>query len=365
MIVRIPVGKVVRSTRDFVPTGACLGVAGISLLVVLALNGSYYGLIFEIGLGYAIVTAGMVIQIGHSHQLAFSQSAFLGLGAYGVAVMETRYGFSPGEAVLAAVGLGAGAAMLMGSLVTRVPGLALALATLVLPLMLSELVSFSSYLNSYNGINGVLPLWSGGSYQGSLVQTGIVASLLLGVVIGASYRLLRSAVGLELSALAANEGMALGVGVGLRRRKMEVFVIGSALATLGGAVVASVQGVSSPDMFAETAELTLLIMLFIGGRRNLIAASLGAIGIEFLPAVSYWISTNLPIIEGVLLIGVFLFEPRGLAGLVGRGWGWVGQAASGSWSLSRKVVRERGIAERPEPGSSIGSLVESSESESP
>ena len=77
----------------------------------------------------------MVLQLGYSRQLAFSQSVFMGVGAYGTGVLETKYGFSSLESLLAVIGLAAVAALLIGAVVTRAPGLALALATLLLPLV--------------------------------------------------------------------------------------------------------------------------------------------------------------------------------------------------------------------------------------
>ena len=45
----------------------------------------YTGSVFVLSACYAIVTAGMAVQIGFSQQIAFCQSVFMGAGAYGVA----------------------------------------------------------------------------------------------------------------------------------------------------------------------------------------------------------------------------------------------------------------------------------------
>ena len=49
------------------------------------------------------------------------------------------------------------AALLIGAVVTRAPGLALALATLLLPLFIYQLATYSSWLGSFSGIDGVAP----------------------------------------------------------------------------------------------------------------------------------------------------------------------------------------------------------------
>ena len=113
------------------------------------------------GIAYAIVTVGMVLQLGYSRQLAFSQSVFMGVGAYGTGVLETKYGLSSIESLLAVIALAAVVSLLIGAVVTRAPGLALALATLLLPLFVYQLATDSAWLGSFSGIDGVLPFVTG------------------------------------------------------------------------------------------------------------------------------------------------------------------------------------------------------------
>jgi branched-chain amino acid transport system permease protein len=303
-----------------VPLGYGVAVAGVAIIVLLGLGGSYEANVFTVALGYAIVTIGMSIQLGYSHQLAFSQSAFMGFGAYAVAILEVKYQVPVPLAFLAAIVGAALVSLLMSSVLTRIAGLALALVTLLIPQIVSQLATFSHYLGSFAGLSGVESLYNGETFQQSLLGTGIVAALILGLVTFIAVRILRSGVGLQLSAVAANERMAEGMGVSLGQRKVEVFVLGSVLAALGGAVVASAQNIVTPDLAAESSQLTLLVMLFVGGRRSVWGAIVGAVAIEYLSNLSGTITTNLSIIEGVLLLLVLLFEPDGLGGIVQRGW---------------------------------------------
>lgn len=302
--------------HDPVPllTGGMVALVG-SLVLGLA-GGSYLGSTIAVGLGYGVVTVGMVVQLGYSKQLAFSQSVFMGVGAYGSGILETRYGFSSAEAILASLGIGLVASLVIGGIVTRAPGLALALATLLLPLFIYELATFSTYLGSFTGIEGIPPLWNAPSYSTMLVQSGIVISVVLGAATAAALRVMRSAVGLHLMAMSEDERLAAGLGASLRQRRLEVFVFGSVLATLGGALVASSEGLVTPDILAESAEITLLIMVFVAGRKSVLAAIGGAVLIEFLTTSSAFVSTNLTTFEAIALVLVLLLEPDGFAGIV-------------------------------------------------
>ena len=304
--------------HDPVPLTATVVITVLGGLILAAMNGSYLGLTVTTGVAYAVVTVGMVLQLGYSRQLAFSQSVFMGVGAYGTGVLETKYGFSSLESLLAVIVLAAVASLLMGAVVTRAPGLALALATLLLPLFVYQLATDSGWLGSFSGIDGVLPFWNGPDYESTLVRSGIISVLLLGLAAGLVLRVIRSGVGLQLMAMASDERLGESIGVSLRQRRLEVFVLGSVLAAVGGAVLVSAQGLVTPDVLSETAEITLLLMLFVAGRKSVVGAILGAIVIEYLTTSTSFISTNIGIIEGIALLIILLVEPDGVAGAVAR-----------------------------------------------
>jgi branched-chain amino acid transport system permease protein len=347
------------------PTGTAIGVTALAILAVVALQGGYYGSVLVLGIAYAIVTVGMAVQIGYSHQLAFSQSVFMGMGAYGVALLNTRYGW-PVPLTLPVVVLGSGlVGTAVGSVVTRAPGLALALATVLFPIPVTTYVTYSDYLGSYTGIGGIAPLWTGDSASDSLIRSGIAAALLLGLCVFACGRILRSGIGLEL-AVSSDERSAGALGIRIGRRRLELFVLGSMLAALGGAVFAGTQTVVSSDLFGQVSELTLLVMLFVGGRRSLVGAVVGAIGIEYLAGSTTFINTHLLIIEGVLLTVVLLFEPGGLAAIaVGAGRRLLGptsvHAGPGRQGLVRSLASSgpvrSGRAESLAPGEDVPALV--------
>jgi len=130
---------------------------------------------------------------------------------------------------------------------------------------------------------------------------------------------MKSGIGLELLLVGQNERMAAALGINTRRRKLEVFVLSAALAALGGAVFAGTQTLVSPTNFDQTAELTLLIMLFVGGRSWIVGGLVGTVLIQFLANGSSAISSRLPIIEGVLFTLILLYAPEGFVGVLRRG----------------------------------------------
>ena len=145
-------------------------VLAAGAIIVLVYGQQYTGSVFILSATYAIVTAGMAVQIGFSQQIAFSQSVFFGVGAYGVALLNTHFNMS---VLLAAVIMVVGAALvalLLGSVVTRASGLALAVATLMLPLIAVGYVSGSGYLGGPVGAPLTGTLWPSSSASSAVVD---------------------------------------------------------------------------------------------------------------------------------------------------------------------------------------------------
>lgn len=311
-----------RVPRGLTPTAL---VAVVGVVFVLIWGQQYAGSVFVLAACYAIVTAGMAVQIGFSQQIAFSQSVFMGVGAYGVAMLNTHYNMPVLIATPIVLVGSALLAILLGSVVTRASGLALAVATLMLPLIAVGYVSGTGFLGGAVGAPLPGTLWpsSSASTSVALVGGGLIVIALLALAVFIAARILTSDIGLELFVLGVDERTAAALGVRTPRRKLELFTLGCVFAALGGAMYAGTQQFVPETLVDPTAELALLIMLFIGGRRSVIGAVVGALVIQYLQGASNWVSVNILVVEGLLLTVVLLVDPEGLAGIVTTGIAWL------------------------------------------
>jgi branched-chain amino acid transport system permease protein len=316
-----------RVPRGGVPTGVVI-VAGA--LIVLIYGQQYTGSVFVLAGCYAIVTAGMAVQIGFSQQIAFSQSVFMGVGAYGVALLNSHFNMPVLLATVIVLIGSALVALLLGSVVTRASGLALAVATLMLPLIAVGYVSGSGYLGGAVGAPLTGTLWPSSASSTAVIAVGggLIVVVLLALAVFVASRILSSDIGLELFVLGVDERTAAALGVRTPRRKLELFVLGCVFAALGGAVYAGTQQFVPETLVDSTTELALLIMLFIGGRRSVIGAVVGALVIQYLQGASNWVSVNILVVEGVLLTVVLLVDPEGLAGILSTAIAWVRRKVS-------------------------------------
>jgi len=274
---------------------------------------------------------------------------FMGAGAYGVALLNSHFNL---PVLLATVIVLVGAALvalLLGSVVTRASGLALAVATLMLPLIAVGYVSGSGYLGGPVGAPLTGTLWPSSASSTAVVAVGggLIVVVLLALVVFISTRILNSDIGLELFVLGVDERTAAALGVRTPRRKLELFVLGCVFAALGGAVYAGTQQFVPETLVDSTTELALLIMLFIGGRRSVIGAVIGALVIQYLQGASNWVSVNILVVEGLLLTVVLLVDPEGLAGIVSTVVAWLRRRTSPPAADSATANR---AGEAAEPG---------------
>jgi branched-chain amino acid transport system permease protein len=300
-------------------TGGPLTTTGlvivIGLVVVFGFGQQYVGSVLVLAFTYAIVTTGMAVQIGFSQQIAFSQSVFMGGGAYGAALLNTHLNLPTLLAAPIVMIVSGIVALLLGSVVTRASGLALAVATIMLPLIATGYVSSAGYLGGSVGMPLAGNLWQANTPELIAVGNGVITVVALGAVVFVASRILHSDIGLELYALGVDERTAAAMGISTPRRKLELFVLGSMFAALGGAVYAGSQLFVPATLVGSAAELSLLIMLFVGGRRSILGAVIGALAVQYVSGASEWVSVNILLVEGALITVVLLVDPEGLAGI--------------------------------------------------
>ncbi len=139
----------------------------------------------------------------------------------------------------------------------------------------------------------------------------IAASLLIAGGIG--WLLARTAFGRIIRASADNREMAEALGVDMRRIHVRVFTLGTALGTLGGALVIPATAAMS-EMGIELIVEAFAVVV-IGGLGSMRGAFVGALIVGVLRAVAISVYPELEmLLIYLIVIAVLLLRPRGLFG---------------------------------------------------
>jgi branched-chain amino acid transport system permease protein len=183
----------------------------------------------------------------------------------------------------------------------------------------------TSWLNGLNGlVNIPEPLAS--SLKLSIVDEGWVYCGLTAAAVAVTYwivhRITSSPWGRTVRAVRENPGAAEALGVNVMNTRIAIFVIGGALASMSGAVLAQFIGAWSPSAWSVGETFLYFACIIVGGLGNDFGAMLGAVlvltlitfGVQYLPIISIGtVGEALQSMAVGLLILLFLWlRPRGL-----------------------------------------------------
>ena len=306
---------------------------GVAFFFVLTSNLSDFDN-YEVGqiAYFAIAIAGLSVLTGINGQISLGQGAFVAVGAYTLAELQTHHPLNLVlELVVAAVVTGA-AGLVIAIPATRLRGPYLAGMTLLFALALPFLSD--KYASFFGGDQGLvtIPPSPPGSISATkwLTWIQLICALVVMVLLA---NLITSRFGRSFRAVRDNEVAAALAGVHVARTKVIAFVVSSSCAGVAGALLALSSGVVNTGEFPLSLSIYILAGMVVGGTGTLTGAWWGAIAVVFLPNqwaqslagdfnLNHLVAANLAvIIFGAVLILAMLLAPSGIQG----GVRWVGR----------------------------------------
>ncbi|HEV2510283.1 branched-chain amino acid ABC transporter permease [Bosea sp. (in: a-proteobacteria)] len=294
---------------------AVLAIGGV-LSVLLAdyqlrlLNISVISAIAVIGFNFAFGLAGL-ISLGHA--------AFVGMGAYTLAIVTTTLGLSPWAAIPLAITLTTVFAGLIGYPLLRLRGHYLALATLGLNVSFTiVLTNWVGLTGGTNGISNIPDLRIAGFAFHDERRFLWLAMVFLAACTAAAVTLQRSSLGRAMMAVRDDEIAAEMTGIDVTRIKIIALCLSAAFAALAGALFATHVRFVAPEDFSYAHSIVYLAMLIVGGEGTVIGAIIGATLLTFLPEWLRFLGTAYLAFFGLMLLVILIFLPTGLVGLISR-----------------------------------------------
>jgi branched-chain amino acid transport system permease protein len=151
----------------------------------------------------------------------------------------------------------------------------------------------------------------------SRLATALACIILLAVYLGAR-TLVRSQLGLVLAGMRQNEERLAFLGYRVQIFKVVVFSFAGMISGLAGALYSYHQGFIGPGNMGPGLSTQAVIYCLLGGSGTLIGPVIGTAVIEALTYVLADIDTIRPfwpVVLGLVLLGIILFEPSGILGL--------------------------------------------------
>jgi len=319
-------------------------IAGLILLIAFpyiaeALGNAYFTSTVSRILIFAIAAISLDLILGYGGMVSFGHAAYLGVGAYVVAILS--FHFYDGSALFGLPGtefapivwplgvvLSALAALVLGALCLRTSGIYFIMITLAFAQML---FFFFVSLQRYGGDDGLF-MFAGRSHMPFIDLDDdttfyyVCVAFLVGFYV-LCRAIVASRFGRVLQGIRQNERRMTMLGYPVYRYKLAAFVIAGAGAGLAGVLLANHTKFVSPDILHWTKSGDILIMVILGGIGTLTGPILGSAAFllleEYLPVIFGDLSMDLlkdhwRIVFGPMLILIVLFARRGLYGMLFR-----------------------------------------------
>ncbi len=322
--------------RDFVPV--LLPAAFALLMLPLVGSASSWATLLAaslaMGMMIFIMASGLTLVFGLMDVLNFGHGAFIAVGAYvATLVFLPLAGWSQADSLAANLAVLVPAAVLaMG--VTAVLGL-LVERVLILPVYgqhLKQILMTTGGLivaeQTLYALWGpqIIPMPLPASLRGSFIFGDVavakfrVLAMLVGLVVFIAIQLVlnRTKIGLLIRAGVENREMVEALGYRIRRLFLGVFMVGSALAGLGGVM----WGLYREQVHASIGdELTVLvfIVVIIGGLGSIGGCFIGALLVAMVANYGGFLVPKLALVSNILLmVAILMWRPRGLYAVTSR-----------------------------------------------
>ncbi|HWI21938.1 MAG TPA: ABC transporter permease [Baekduia sp.] len=302
----------------------------IGLVALFVLPAAYRAALSNSLVGVILCLA-LVVIVGFVGQASLVHVALAGIAAFAVAKLTEKTGIPFPLAPLLAVWI----AMLFGLAAAvpalRVRGVSLAILTLAAAVAIEQFVFNNSTFGQEAGGSTVaaphifglslgpdadFPGWDG-KIPSPVTGLYVLAITTLIAVAVASLR--RTTFGRQMLSVRSNEQSAAAAGISVRNVKITAFVISSAIAGVGGVLLAYDLGSVSAQRFGILSALGLIAFAYMGGITTVSGALLGGLlvpgGLSTV-ATEKWTGLSdqyLYLLGGVTLVYTIIVYPQGLA----------------------------------------------------
>ena len=316
--------------RIRVPTPV-LAVVAVGVVLVLyprLVTTSFGQNVGVLALTIGIAATGWNLLGGFTGQVSFGHALFFGTGMYGTAMLVER-GWSPWLAAIPCMAIAAALAVLIGLPCFRLRGHYFSIATIAVGEIAFTIVLTIAAFGAAQGISVPSHDESVWNLQLSLRDKTAyyeVALGLFGFATLVAWLFVRSRAGRYVRAVRDDERAAAAVGIPVLRYKLLAAALSAAITALAGMFqVMHVLFVDPPSGLDLSISISIALVAVVGGAGSLWGPLLGAWVVVFLQEYTrtHWSSTGRTIdllVYGALITVVAIAEPRGLVGLIRRGY---------------------------------------------
>ena len=295
-----------------------LPLGAVILVLPACFASAYYYRVAALVFIFALAALGLNLLMGFAGQVSLGHAAFLGIGAYAVAIGPMHLGGPAWVYGMTGALLSALIALIVGQPILRLKGHYLAVVTLGFGLLLSIALTNETWLTG--GPDGmavprlvVLGLTLRTATQWYWISAGF---FLLGALL--ALNLLDSPTGRALRAIHDSEVAARVLGVHVADKKLAVFVISAVYASVAGSLFGLFNGHVTPDIAGFLRSIELVAMVVLGGMGSVIGSLVGAAFLVIVPQTLAGLHDYEHMVLGLVLMLAMIFLRAGIVPTLAR-----------------------------------------------
>ncbi len=288
-------------------------------LVVASLGSTYVVELLVQAMIWGILALSLNLLLGYTGLPSLGHAAYMGIGAYAVAICITHFQLSPFTACVVALLVTTAVGAVFGLLALRTRGVYFLMITLALAMLVWGLAyRWVDLTAGDNGISGVVrPVIGRWSLQ-SITSYYYFVLIVFWLSVFLMFRLVRSPFGLTLVGIRESESRMRTLGYDVWLHKYICFVIASFFGGVAGVLMIFYNGYISPTTLEVLPNVEVLLMVALGGAGTVLGPFIGALIIVMLNNFISVYTERWLMILGVIYIVTILYAPQGLFELIWR-----------------------------------------------
>ncbi len=301
------------------PRWALFATALMAMLLLPLVVPEYFLHIAVFILIYTLPVIGLGFLTGFTGRVSLAQGALFGIGAYTTALLTTRLGWSPLEALVPAVLVTVVLALALAGSALRLAGLYFVMATIAIQQIIwTVLMNWTDLSRGPQGVRSIPPISLAGHSLESTYQFYFLALLFAVISYVLAKRIIGSRLGLYLRALSDDQLAAGSVAVDVTRAKLTALALSAAWAGSGGFLYAHYVRYIHPDMFGLEPSVLFLVMSMFGGYRSIEGMILATAVLESATEYLRPFGEFRMIVYGLILLLGMMYFPKGILTLFQR-----------------------------------------------
>ncbi|MDX3894916.1 branched-chain amino acid ABC transporter permease [Pusillimonas sp.] len=319
----------IRELKTWVAGLVILLFAAVPIVSVLTDQAFYMAQYSRIMI-YALAAVALNLILGFGGMVSLGHALYIGIGAYGVGMLDFHGVTNGWLQLLAALGVGGLFATAIGAVVVRLKGMTFIMITLAFAQMGYFL---AVTLRTYGGEDGRALSSRSQMYLLDFANPVVLYYAIFACLMATLWwvnRSITSRFGMAIRGSKSNERRMLALGFPTFRYKLAAYVISAQICVVAGFLLANLTLYASPSYMQWMVSAELIIMVILGGMFTVFGPVIGALVFLLLeewlsnfhsasfPAFGELVNEHWLAVLGVFVIVVVLTARNGVYGYVGK-----------------------------------------------